>query len=58
MRENNLISSFKMTFKIHFLSESRSVKMLIRQNLISNRLMIISRLLLFLILRDTGIPRI
>jgi hypothetical protein len=36
---------FKMTLKIHFLSKSRSVKILERKNLISNRLLITLRLL-------------
>jgi hypothetical protein len=30
MRENIFLSSFKLTLKIHFLSESRSVKILFK----------------------------
>jgi hypothetical protein len=53
MREYNFFTLFKvMALKIHFLSESRSVKILIAQNLVSNRLMIILRSLLFYFIID------
>jgi hypothetical protein len=47
MREFNFFSSFEVALKIHYIRQN-----FIRQNLISNRLVIFSRSLLFYFLMD------
>jgi hypothetical protein len=52
MRENDFFSPFKMTLKIHVLSEIKICKNFIAQNLILNRLVIILRTRVFKISTD------